>query len=273
MKETKVILFSYTLNIERACASSMRSCYSQHSASDLYLSKELLSDFDVERMLEKALQLGHLDVIEHGSLTYSLENVSRVLTHQLVRHRLASFSQQSQRHVKIGKDEWYISPPSIDSKEKIQGELNGLKIELNYDDYMALSEHIYRAYSEKGSYKEDVRFIIPSASKTNITITANPREFRHIFGQRCDSAAQWEIQDVSWAMLSSAKLIAPTIFKTLDLPACKESSAVERCNKLDELLSNYRFAFEKADKGDLLEIDLSKLDLSHKVHSYILKCE
>ncbi|MCP8318952.1 MAG: FAD-dependent thymidylate synthase [Candidatus Methylarchaceae archaeon HK01B] len=271
MKETKVVLISYTPDIERVCASAMRSCYSQHPASKLYLNKELLSDSYVERMLEKALQLGHYDVMEHGSLTYSLENVSRVLTHQLVRHRLASFSQQSQRYVMIGRDEWYIKPPSIDVKEKVQVEVNRVKIELGYDDFMALSGRMYEAYSEKGLHKEDVRFITPSACKTNITITANPREFRHIFSQRCDSAAQWEIRDVCWAMFSLAKLIAPTIFKTLDLPAGKDPSAVERCTELDDLLSDYRSDLEKENKGSLVEIDLSMLNLSHKVRSYIFK--
>ncbi|MEM3383498.1 MAG: FAD-dependent thymidylate synthase [Nitrososphaerales archaeon] len=268
--ETKVFLISYTPNLERVCASAMRSCYSQHSSSELYLRKDLLSDADVKRMLEKALQLGHYDVMEHGSLTYSLENVSRVLTHQLVRHRIASFSQQSQRHVKIGKNEWYIKPPSI-KNEKFQIKVNNTKIELNYDDFMTISEQMYKAYSEIGFHKEDARFVIPSACKTNITITANPREFRHIFSQRCDSAAQWEIRDVSWAMLSLAKLIAPTIFKNFDSPASKDKYALERLIKLDELLLNYRLSFEKAEKGALLEIDLSDLNLSHKVFSYIIK--
>ncbi len=268
--ETRAILISYTHDLERVCASAMRSCYSQHPASELYLRKDLFSDADVKRMLEKALQLGHNDVMEHGSLTYSLENVSRVFTHQLVRHRIASFSQQSQRHVRIGKDKWYVKPPSI-KNGKVQVEINNAKMELNYDDFMALSEKIYKAYSEKGLHKEDARFIVPSACKTNITVTANPREFRHIFSQRCDSAAQWEIRDVCWAMLASAKLIAPTIFKTFDFPASKDQYAIEKCTKLDVLLLDYKLAFEKAEKGTLLEIDLSKLDLSHKVLSYIIK--
>ncbi|MEM3583750.1 MAG: FAD-dependent thymidylate synthase [Nitrososphaerales archaeon] len=268
--ETRVILISYTPNLERVCASAMRSCYSQHPSSKFYLRKDLLSDADVERMLEKALQLGHYDVMEHGSLTYSLENVSRVLTHQLVRHRIASFSQQSQRHVKIGKNEWYVKPPSI-KNEKFQVKVNNTKIELSYDDFMTISEQIYKAYSEIGFHKEDARFVIPSACKTNITITANPREFRHIFSQRCDSAAQWEIRDVSWAMLALAKLVAPTIFKTLDLPASKDKYVLERLIKLDKLLLNYKLSFEKAEKGALLEIDLSDLNLSHKVFSYIIK--
>lgn len=268
--ETKVILISYTPNLERVCASAMRSCYSKHPSSELYLRKDLLSDADVKRMLEKAIQLGHHDVMEHGSLTYSLENVSRVLTHQLVRHRIASFSQQSQRHVIIGKNGWYVKPPSI-RNEKVQVEVNNAKIELSYDDFMAISEQIYKSFSEKGLHKEDARFLVPSACKTNITITANPREFRHIFSQRCDSAAQWEIRDVSWAMLALAKLIAPTIFKTFDFPASKDRYALERCTRLDELLSDYRSSFEKAERGTLFEIDLSKLDLSHKVLSFILK--
>jgi len=268
--ETRVVLISYTSNLERVCASAMRSCYFQHSMSDLCLRKDLLSDSDVERMLEKALQLGHHDIMEHGSLTYSLENVSRVLTHQLVRHRLASFSQQSQRYVRIGESEWYVKPPSI-KDEKVQVEVNNAKIELGYDEFMALSERMYKTYSEKGFHKEDARFMVPSACKTNITITSNPREFRHIFSQRCDSAAQWEIRDVCWAMLASAKLIAPNIFKTLDFPASKDQYALERCSKLDELISDYKLAFDGAKKGTLLEIDLSKLDLSHKVLTYILK--
>jgi thymidylate synthase (FAD) len=238
--------------------------------ADLYLRKDLLSDSYVERMLEKALQLGHHDVMEHGSLTYSVENVSRVLTHQLVRHRIASFSQQSQRYVRIGKEEWYVKPPSI-KDEKVQVEVNNSKIDLDYDEFMNLGERMYEAYSEKGLHKEDARFMIPSACKTNITITANPREFKHIFGQRCDSAAQWEIRDVCWAMLASAKLIAPTIFRTLDFPAGKDQKASDKCSKLDELLLDYRLAFEKGDRGALFGIDLSKLDLSHKILSYVLK--
>lgn len=268
--EARVVLISYTPNLERVCASAMRSCYSQYPASELYLRKDLLGDADVKRMLEKALQLGHHDVMEHGALTYSLNNVSRVLTHQLVRHRLASFSQQSQRYVRIGKNEWYVKPPSL-KDEKVQVEVDNAKIKLGYDDFMAVSEQIYEAYSEKGLHKEDARFIVPSASKTNITITANPREFRHIFSQRCDSAAQWEIRDVCWAMLASAKLIAPNIFKTFDFPASKDRQALERLAKIDELLSDCRSSFEKAERGTLFEIDLSKLDLSHKVLSFILK--
>lgn len=268
--ETRVTLISYTPNIERVCASAMRSCYSQNSMADIYLRKDLLSDSYVEGMLEKALQLGHHDVMEHGSLTYSVENVSRVLTHQLVRHRLASFSQQSQRYVRIGKEELCVKPPSI-KDEKVQVEVNSAKVDLDYDGFISLSERMYKAYSEKGFHKEDARFIIPSACKTNITITANPREFRHIFGQRCDSAAQWEIRDVCWAMLASAKLVAPIIFRTLDFPASKDQKASNIFSKLDDLLLDYRLAFEKADKGTLFEIDLSKLDLSHKVLSFILK--
>ncbi|NWG09282.1 MAG: FAD-dependent thymidylate synthase [Nitrososphaerales archaeon] len=272
MAKSKVVLVSYTPDLERVCASAMRSCYSQYGSSELYLSRNLLSDADVKRMLEKALQLGHYDIIEHGSLTYSLEDVSRVLTHQLVRHRIASFSQQSQRYVKmVGEKDWYARPPSIDEKEKVIIDLKGHKMELGYDDLMALSKQAYKAYSEKGLHKEDVRFITPSACKTNITITTNPREFRHIFSQRCDSTAQWEIRDVCWAMLSMAKLIAPTIFRAFDLPASRDSSAVGMMVKLDGMLSEYRIAFEKAEKGTLLEINLSELNLSHKVSSYVLK--
>ena len=270
MVKTKVTLISYSPDMERVCASAMRSCYSQFSATELFQKKELLSQENVTKMLEKAIALGHYDVLEHASLTFCMENVSRALTHQLVRHRLASYSQQSQRHVKIVKDDWFIKPKSFNDKDKIH-KINGMKSKLDYDAFMSLSKQIYHMYVDMGVHKQDARFILPSACITNITITTNPREFRHIFGLRCDSTSQWEIQDVCWAMLSTAKLVAPTIFKTLPPPAGKDESAIEKCHILDKILLDYINQFEKTSRGDIIEIDLDKLNLFHKVQSNIIK--
>ncbi len=271
LSEPKVVLLSYTPDLERICSAAMRSCYSPRTASELYMKPELHSDADVARMIEKALQLGHHDVLEHGVLTFSIEGVSRALSHQLVRHRIASFSQQSQRHVRVARDaDWYVKPPLIPGEEKVSVDVDGLKIDLTYEKFIRISEQFYSGLTEKGSHKEDARFVIPTASKTNIAMTANPRSYRHIFGLRCDSAAQWEIQDVCWAMLAAAKLVSPTIFKTLENPAAQDQKALEKLARLDSILVPYREAFQKARRGDVLALDLGDLGLTHDVQTIVL---
>lgn len=271
LTSAKVVLFSYTPDIERVCTSAMRSCYSRYSALELYTNKELFTDADTKRMIGKALELGHLDVLEHGSLTYSIEGVSRALTHQLVRHRLASFSQQSQRYVKTGEGEWFITPPQIEGSEKIRVIIGNQEFDINYDEFMQLSAQLYKAYFEKGKHKEDARFALPSAAKSTITITANPREYRHIFAQRCDSSAQWEIQDIAWAMLACAKLIAPNIFSTLDPPAADDKKALEKLKRLDYVIETISEGFKKAPLRALFEVGLGELGLHHEVKASILK--
>ena len=213
-----ITLLNYTYNLERICASAMRSCRSEKTVYELY---NELDEKNIKRLIDLAIRMGHESVLEHGSLTYGLKNVSRVLTHQLVRHRLASYSQQSQRHVKIKKTFGYIKPPKIGDK-KVSVDIKGYRVELSYEDFMELAKQVEEGLIAQGVPKEDARYVRPNSSFTNITITANPREFRHIFNLRCSEETQWEIRDVAYAMLTCAKLIAPNIFRNLPIEKSSE---------------------------------------------------
>ena len=267
---TKVYLLSYMPMIERVCAAAMRSCYSTRPAHEIFLDQQNFTEQDAEHLIKKAVELGHYSVLEHGSLTFSLQGVSRALTHQLVRHRMASFSQQSQRHVNVRSDgQWYIIPDSLkNGEEKIFYEEKEIKI--SYDKFMKLVAEYYKRLLNKAS-KEDARFILPNATLTHITLTANPRELRHIYSLRCDPAAQWEIRDVCWTMLALSYLIAPNIFATLDPPAKNSKEALEMLEKLKKVVDGQREGFNKLCQGTVYKLDLEDLKLEHEVEGYIIK--
>jgi len=275
-----VILFSYTPDLERACAAAMRSCYSPHPAysffsntpdSGMILEGER-TYFDEERvryLIRKAKEMGHLSVLEHGSLTYDIQGVSRAFTHQLVRHRLASFSQQSQRYVKVTKSFGYVKPPKI-GDARVEVDVKGTKLSLSFEDVVDICRQVEEGYLKLGIPSEDARFIRIGGAVTNIVITANPREYLHIFSLRCAKDAQWEIQDVCYAMLALAKLVAPTIFETL--PESKGDTYIEeRMEKIDKILEPVRKRFNEAKRGELIEIPLTTLPLHHPVEAYIRK--
>jgi len=276
----KVILFSYTPDVERVCAAAMRSCYSPHSAYSLYSNtpdsgvilegeKTFFDDERVRYFIRKAKEMRHLDVLEHGSLTYDIQGVSRALTHQLVRHRLASFSQQSQRYVKVTRSFGYLKPPKI-GDAKVEVDVKGTKLTLSFEDVVDICRQVEEGYLKQGIPSEDARFIRIGGAATNIVITANPREYLHIFSLRCARDAQWEIQDVCYAMLSLAKLVAPTIFETL--PESEGDQYIkERMEKIDKILEPIKKKFSEAKRGELIEVPLATLPLHHPVEAYIRK--
>lgn len=192
----KVELLAYTQNADAICAAAGKSCYSEHSAVDL------LGDENPEKVLGRIVGMGHHSVIEHATFTFSVEGVSRALTHQLVRHRIASFSQQSQRYVSLD-DPTYVTPTTVEGDP----ELKAL-----YDKTM---EDIWKAYGElqKKIPPEDARYVLPNGCTTNITITMNARELLHFFSLRCCNRAQWEIREMADRMLELCKEASPTIFK------------------------------------------------------------
>lgn len=153
--------------------------------------------------------LGHYSVLEHASFTFAIEGISRVTTHQLVRHRMASFSQQSQRYVKMRKGFPYIIPESIAKDEKLA------KI---YKDTIKELDKIYNKFLKHKIAAEDARYILPQAVETKIIITANARELLHIFKLRCCNRAQWEIRKVAKTMLKEVKTVAPNIFANAGPP-------------------------------------------------------
>jgi len=166
----KVRLINYTKDPEKIVAQSARLCYSALDIEDL---REKLSDESIIKLIKKIMKLGHYSVLEHATFTFAIEGISRVTSHQLVRHRLASFSQQSQRYVKIKEKGFpYIVPKSIEKNEKLA------KI---FIDTLKELDGIYRLLLSHNIEAEDARYILPQAVKTKIILTANAREFRLAF--------------------------------------------------------------------------------------------
>ena len=201
----KVKLLAYTQNADAVCAAAGRSCYSEDPAH------ELLGTGDPEKSLSRIVGMGHLSVIEHASFTFSVEGVSRALTHQLVRHRIASFSQQSQRYVSM-KDATYVTPPTVSEDAE--------RLAL-FDDVMDTIWDAYARLVDSGVPAEDARYLLPNGCTTNITITMNARELLHFFSLRCCERAQWEIREMAEEMLRLCSEVSPTIFANAGPPCVR----------------------------------------------------
>lgn len=171
-----------------------------------------MSSDTAKRIIKRVTGYGHVSVIEHASFTFSLEGVSRAMTHQLVRHRIASFTQQSQRYVTYDTLDNYVTPETITSN----GEAKRV-----FDSTLTAISEAYRKLLNLGVPKEDARFILPNAAKTNIIVTMNARELRHFFSLRCCARAQWEIRETACEMLRLARAVAPALFENSG-PTCVE---------------------------------------------------
>ncbi len=201
----KVELLSYTPEAELLVAAAARSCHSRKSAKDI-LSK--MKPEKARRLIRDLVRKGHTSVLEHAVFTFSIEGISRVCTHQLVRHRIASYSQQSQRHVKLTKSS-FIVPPSIKSKPEAR------KL---FDDVVSTCLKAYEKLLDMGIPREDARFLIPQAIETKIVVTMNARSLLNFFELRCCYRSQWEIRQLAWKMLELVKQVAPTIFEKAGPP-------------------------------------------------------
>ncbi|MCD6524680.1 MAG: FAD-dependent thymidylate synthase [Thermococcus sp.] len=181
---------------------------------------ERMSKNDVEMHLPKVLGYGHESILEHAVLTFSIEGCSRVCSHQLVRHRLASYTQQSMRYIKLNTDdveETFLIPGSVKENPEL------------YEKWRELMRKTMELYEESinaGVHQEDARFILPQAVRTKIVVTMNLRELKHFFGLRACERAQWEIREVAWKMLEE-------IAKNDDLrPIIKWAKLGPRCIQL-----------------------------------------
>jgi len=148
---------------------------------------------------------GHESIIEHASATFEISGISRAASHQLVRHRLASYSQESQRYVDMSDPEWVL-PPSIANND------DALDVWEDFADHVTIA---YRKLRELGVRKEDARFVLPNAAATRIIVTMNFREMLHVFRIRISPAAQWEIRQVCARMLELIYPVAPSVFGDL----------------------------------------------------------
>lgn len=209
----KVKLMKYTAEPERTVAMAARLCYSPAGAEEL---SEKMTDEQVTKLVEKIISMGHASTMEHVTFTFAIEGISRVLTHQLVRHRIASYSQQSQRYVSEHDFE-YILPPSIAENDEAKAKFENLMhtIRQTYDELVAMNVP-----------KEDARYVLANATETKIIVTFNARSLMNFFKLRCCTRAQWEIRKLANLMLKEVSKVAPNIFDDAGA-TCKKGYCLE----------------------------------------------
>lgn len=249
----RVELLAHTPEPERLVAAAAKLCYSKSGAADLL---DHLDEDAVAGFLTKLMALGHDSPLEHMSFTFAVDGVSRVLTHQLVRHRMASYSQQSQRYVKLDQFE-YVIPPAIqavpaakalfiqamEADQKAYDQLVGILEKDLYESLIAtgLSEKKARAQAEKTAI-EDARYVFPNACETKIVLTMNARGLINFFEHRCCERAQWEIRQLAAEMLKLVRGAAPLVFNEIG-PKCLKGPCPEgtmTCGKILEVRKNYQ---------------------------------
>ena len=231
-----VVLLRHTPEPEEVVAMAAKLCYSPAGVEEL---KEKIEAKDQAAFVEKLATIGHLSPIEHVSFTFGIEGISRACSHQLVRHRVASYSQQSQRYVREEQFD-YVIPPSIKQDPELTREFEQCmdEAQANYTKVLQRLE----ALGYKGEAgQQDARYLLPNAAETKIVVTMNARELLHFFRVRCCNRAQWEIREMAGRMLGLAKAAAPTIFGKSG-PGCLYAPCPEgkmTCGKIEEVRKKF----------------------------------
>ncbi|WP_052465129.1 FAD-dependent thymidylate synthase [Geoalkalibacter subterraneus] len=236
--QSAVTLLAYSPDPEKTVAAAARLCYSDSDIAGLVAK---FKESDHVSFLQKIMELGHFSVLEHISFTFGVEGISRACSHQLVRHRLASFSQQSQRYVDASAQaDDYIVPQSVIDAGQQQ----------RYKQAMESAWAYYRAMRNAGVPAEDARFVLPNAAETKMVLTMNARELLHFFNLRCCNRAQWEIRALAEKMLEIVHPEAPTIFSYAGPPclhsACPEGS--KTCGQAAQVKEKYARNWKKEGK-------------------------
>ena len=217
--EMKVALIRHTLSPEEVVALGARLCYSKARVDDLL---ERVSTRDQTDFVNRIMGMGHDSVLEHASFTFGIEGVSRVLLAQITRHRLASFSVQSQRYVSYESGFGYIVPPKIEAL--------GAEAVAEFEQQMDTLHQWYTRWQEKlgtgEGGNEDARFVLPGACETRMMVTMNVRELRHFFSLRMCSRAQWEIRALANEMHRLCMEVAPALFANAG-PGCLRGACPE----------------------------------------------
>lgn len=173
---------------------------------------------NIMKSLDSAMEKQHLSVTEHANFTFIILGVSRALLAQLTRHRIASFSVQSQRYVSECQFE-YVIPPEIKALGEDEEAMFMAQMSMMQDWYSEWHRKLLAAGRNQQQANEDARFVLPNAAATRLMVTMNARELMHFFELRCCSCAQWEIREMAWKMLKECKKAAPVMFADAG-PAC-----------------------------------------------------
>lgn len=250
----KVSLISHTPDPERLVATSARLCYSD---SDIDSLRNGLTEEKTKNYIEMLLSVGHESVMEHVTFTFGIEGISRACSHQLVRHRIASYSQKSQRYVnENGFD--FITPPEISAVPEAKEEFDRLMSQIT-ESYGKIAELLTERHKEKlmgegldektatskarKLANEDARFVLPNSCETKIVVTMNARSLFNFFRHRCCMRAQWEIRAVADEMLKLCMETAPDIFRHAG-PSCvadgKCPEGKMSCGKISQVKEYFR---------------------------------
>jgi len=223
-----VQLLTNTPDPVQVVAAAARLCYSDASITELLGQAPEQAD----RLLVKIIELGHFSVLEHASFTFGIEGISRSCSHQLVRHRIASFSQQSQRYVSHDQPFSVITPATINEQPELRA---------RFDAHMQDTYGLYHDLLSAGVPAEDARFVLPNAAATKLVMTMNARELHHFFELRCCRRSQWEIQAMAREMLRLARQAAPQLF-TRAGPGCLSAPCPEgtmTCGSIRDVREEY----------------------------------
>ena len=196
-------------------------CYSHVGVEEI---DKNLSNEQIDKFLNMLVSMGHESPIEHASFTFAIEGISRACSHQLVRHRLASYSQQSQRYVRIDSME-YIIPPTIERVPEAKVKFIQA-MEKTQEEYSNLVEILMKNGRNEKEAIEDARYVFPNACETKIVVTMNARVLLNFFSKRCCERAQWEIKELAYKMLFECKKVAPVLFSKSG-PSCYNGKCKE----------------------------------------------
>lgn len=248
-----VMLISYTPEPEKTVAAAAKLCYSVQTVQGLL---DGLTPEKTEKFIQMLMELGHESPVEHVSFTFAIEGVSRSLLAQITRHRIASYSVQSQRYVRLDPPQYVVPPAIADCPAALE----------RYDQAMQQAAEAYAAItallldkqtrkleaegvdSDEAAKKaekialEDARFVLPNACETRMMVTMNARSLYHFFNQRCCTRAQWEIRGVADEMLRLVRQVAPVLFAHAGPPcvsgACPEGKM--SCGQMAEMRAKYK---------------------------------
>lgn len=254
----KVFLLAHTYEPEKVVASAAKLCYSSSNIEDI---KANISNDSAKEFVNMLSRIGHESPIEHASFTFGIEGISRSLLAQLTRHRIASFSVQSQRYVKENKFK-FVVPPEIEKIEEAKMEFLEA-MEEDQKHYNSLVKILKEKYindlisngvekdkalklAEKAAI-EDARFVLPNACETKLVATFNARSLKNFFRLRCCNRAQWEIRELATAMLGLVVEVAPELFSNSG-PSCVSKECSEGkmcCGKANEVRDKFNHLREK----------------------------
>ncbi len=247
-----VTLITHTPLPEKTVAAAAKLCYSNSGVDTLM---ENMSDEKAEQFVDMLAGFGHESPVEHVTFTFGIEGVSRSLLAQITRHRIASFSVQSQRYVKMNNFQ-FVTPPAI-AEDKEAAALYQSSMESAIKAYHAIADRLQAKYTQELVSKgldektarskaekmaiEDARFVLPNASETKMVVTMNVRSLRNFFRLRCCNRAQWEIRAVAIEMLRLCCKAAPALFRTAG-PSCCCGDCTEgkmTCGKAKEVREKF----------------------------------